>query len=112
VFPILLLIVFAIIDFGRMLNTQLNATEAAREGTRVAAFGGDPTGRVDMIAGEDATVETVSCPAEGALEEDTQVTVIYPGECMTPFAARAGLFGADGSGGDVPLTGRGVMPCQ
>src|SRR5262252_10068455 len=35
--PILLLIVFGIIDFGRALNTQITLTQAARVGARLAA---------------------------------------------------------------------------
>ena len=35
--PMLLLIVFGIIDFGRALNAQITLTQAAREGARLAA---------------------------------------------------------------------------
>ena len=38
-FPVLLLIVFGIIDFGRALNAQITLTQAAREGARLAAVG-------------------------------------------------------------------------
>ena len=37
--PLLLLIVFGIIDFGRALNAQITLTQAAREGARLAALG-------------------------------------------------------------------------
>ena len=39
VVPVLLLIVFGIIDFGRALNAQIALTGAAREGARLAALG-------------------------------------------------------------------------
>ena len=39
VLPLLLLIVFGIIDFGRLLNAQITLTQAAREGARLAAVG-------------------------------------------------------------------------
>ncbi len=39
VLPLLLLIVFGIIDLGRALNAQITLTEAAREGVRLAAYG-------------------------------------------------------------------------
>ncbi len=55
---VLLLVVFGIIDFGRMLNTQISVTEAAAQGVRVASFGGDPTERVEEIAGEGARSPT------------------------------------------------------
>jgi Flp pilus assembly protein TadG len=52
VLPVLLFVIFGIIDFGRMLNTQLKLTEAAREGARAAVMQTDP----------DARVQTVVCP--------------------------------------------------
>lgn len=42
--PILLIMVFGIIDFGRMFNAQLVINEAAREGVRSAAFSGKANG--------------------------------------------------------------------
>ena len=38
VLPLLLLLLFGIIDFGRVLNAQITLTEAAREGARAAAL--------------------------------------------------------------------------
>src|SRR5262249_40588997 len=38
-FPLLMLIVFGIIDFGRVLNAQITLTQAAREGARLDALG-------------------------------------------------------------------------
>ena len=35
VLPLLLFVLFGVIDFGRMLNTQITLTEAAREGGQV-----------------------------------------------------------------------------
>jgi hypothetical protein len=109
--PILLLIVFGIIDFGRMANAQINVTEAAREGARVASFGDNPTDRVTTIAGADAQVATSGCPAE-ITDEDAEVTVTYPFEFVTPVGALVGFFTGSDMGGDLTLRGRGVMPCQ
>ena len=39
VLPVLLLIVFGIIDFGRALNAQIELTGAAREGAQAGGFG-------------------------------------------------------------------------
>ena len=39
VLPLLLLLVFGIIDFGRALNAQITLTQAAREGARLEALG-------------------------------------------------------------------------
>ena len=44
VLPLLVLLVFGIIDFGRMLNAQIEISHAAREGVRLAALTeGNPT---------------------------------------------------------------------
>jgi Flp pilus assembly protein TadG len=113
VLPILLLVLFAIIDFGRMLNAQLNATEAAGQGARVAAFGNDPGERVREIAGDGATVPTGAyCSGDDPAEEDAEVTVTYRFEFVTPVGALAGLFDGGGFDSELTLTGRGVMPCQ
>lgn len=71
VLPLLLLILFGIIDFGLGLNRQLNLTEAAREGARVAALNGSD-------ANVAAKVESVFDPA-GVL--DVQPTVAVDGTC-------------------------------
>jgi Flp pilus assembly protein TadG len=108
VFPVMILLVFGIIDFGRMLNAQLNVTEAASQGVRVAAFGGDPTSRVAQIAGADAAIEDLTiCAVPADLEEDAQVTVTYRFEFATPVGALIGLLDDE-----IDLTGRGAMPCR
>ena len=39
VLPVLVLLVFGIIDFGRMLTAEIQISQAAREGVRMAALG-------------------------------------------------------------------------
>ena len=111
VLPLLLILVFGIIDFGRMLNAQITVSAAAREGARVASFGGDPRARAEAVAGDDVSVAVDACPSP-VVTDDARVTVTYPFSFVTPIGALAGLFGASGPSGDVTLTGRGVMPCQ
>jgi hypothetical protein len=43
VLPLLLLIVFGIIDFGFAFNAQISLTQATREGVRVGALGEAPS---------------------------------------------------------------------
>ncbi|PWU51968.1 hypothetical protein DLE60_01865 [Micromonospora globispora] len=105
VLPLLVLLIFGIIDFGRMLNEQIALTEAARDAARVASFGGDPTGRATRIAGDDVAVDvTGTCSGPG---RDAQVTVSNDFSFVTPI----GLLGG-GFDGEVTLTGTGVVPCQ
>jgi Flp pilus assembly protein TadG len=91
VMPLLLLILFAIIDFGRMLNTQITLTE-------VAAATNDMAG---------VSTVTVACPnGNGFAEVKLQVAF----EFITPFAALAEMFGSSPSGA-IDLSAKGVMAC-
>jgi Flp pilus assembly protein TadG len=107
VLPMLLLVMFAILDFGRLFHTQMTLTAAAREGTRVAAFGGDPAAHIAEIAGDEVDVVVQPCPAGGGVGTDTRVTVRFAFEFVTPI----GLLGG-GFDGETTLVGEGVMPCQ
>ena len=111
VLPLLLLLIFGIIDFGRMLNKQIALTEAARDAARVASFGGSAeestakaTARATSIAGNDVRVSTTACSTPG---QDAEVTLTYDFTFVTPV----GLLGG-GFDGKATLTGRGVVPCQ
>ncbi|MGR6322742.1 pilus assembly protein [Micromonospora soli] len=104
VLPLLLVLIFGIIDFGRMLNRQIVLTEAARDAARVASFGGGAKARAERIGGKDVNVVVGDC-ADGA--PDAEVTVTDKFSFVTPF----GLIGG-GFDGEVELTGKGVMPCQ
>ncbi len=63
VLPVLLLLVFGIVDFGRMLNAQIVVTEAAREGARAAAL-------IDEAAGERSDRSDRRQSALGDVEPD------------------------------------------
>lgn len=115
--PILLLIVFGIIDFGRMLNAQISVTEAAREGARaatVSSTAGAAQSRVNRLS-TDYIVDTGAstfCGATPAAGADATVVVTYEFEWVTPVGAIAAIFGGSDLGDDVTITGRGVMPCR
>jgi Flp pilus assembly protein TadG len=115
VLPILLLVVFGIIDFGRAYNAQITLTQAAREGVRLAALG-QSAGTVQTraqnaavpLTGVNAVVLT-PCPAGST--GDAVVQTNYTFSFVTPVGVIAGLFGS-GFGGPIAMTGRGVMRCQ
>jgi hypothetical protein len=116
VLPLLLVIVFGIIDFGRMLNAQITTSQAAREGARVATLGGtdaEVTDRVNWAVGATgvATPEVESCPADPGRDDAARVTVTYEFTYVTPVGFMAGFF-ADGDDDTVPLTARAYMPCR
>jgi Flp pilus assembly protein TadG len=117
VLPILLLLVFGIIDFGRLFNAQLTLSAAAREGARWAAIGqpGVPA-RVELAtAGLTPVPATtvVACPATPVVGSNATVTANYTFTFITPLAAIGELFGGGSSGGSgtLTLTGKGVMRC-
>ena len=115
-FPLLMLIVFGTIDFGRALNAQITLTQAAREGVRL-----DALGEPNVVARTQAAAtglnpvnvnETATCPAGAAPTADAVVNVSYHFSFITPVGAIAGLIGGSGLGGPITLTARGVMPCE
>jgi Flp pilus assembly protein TadG len=113
--PVLLLVVFGIIDFGRALNAQITLTQAAREGVRLAALG-EPnvTGRTQAAATglSPVSVLVTSCAVGAGPAADAVVNVSYSFSFITPVGAIAGLFGGGGLGSPITLSAQGVMPCE
>lgn len=114
VLPVLLLVIFGIIDFGRMLYAKITLAEAAREGARAAALVGQSAGQsqvaksvtgLDTSAGP-VTATVVACTSDP--DADATVTVTYTFKLVTPLAALVGIGGSDG---EIPLTETSVMPC-
>jgi hypothetical protein len=114
--PVLLLIIFGIIDFGRLLNAQITLTEAGREGARAVALETDPSPRVNTVMqnlGAPDAIQSVPCGPNPDPDDDAQVTVEYTFSFITPVGALAGIFtGGGGFGGDVSMQGVGIMPCR
>jgi len=90
VLPVLVALTFGIIDFGRVFNTEIQLSQAAREGARIAALGApnysatDATDRAKAAApapafggsGSIGATATI-CPASPATTADGSVTVTY-----------------------------------
>lgn len=113
--PVLLLIVFGIIDFGRALNAQVTLTQAAREGARLAALNQpDVVGRTQAAATglSPVAVSVTACPAGAGPEVSATVDVTYVFNFVTPVGAVAGLVGGSGLGSPITLTAQGAMPCE
>lgn len=114
VLPILLVLVFGIIDFGRAYNAKISLTQAAREGARVRALGGDAaatTSRVQLAAGflPAASVSVApgpACPPNPSPTDVVTVTASITFTYATPVGALAGF-----AAGPITLTGRAVMRC-
>lgn len=112
--PLLLLLVFGIIDFGRALNAQITLTQAAREGARLAALGEPNVVSSTQAAAtglSPVSVTVTSCPAGAGAGVNAVVHASYTFSFITPIGAIAGLFGGSGYG-PMTLTATGVMPCE
>jgi len=104
VMPLLLMLVFGIIEFGRGYNAQLAVTHAAREGVREYAI------TQDAGAGRAAVLNAASTLDSGSVGialsacnygDPATVTVTYPFQVSIPFF----------SSSPIVLSGEGVMRC-
>ncbi len=116
VFPVLLLIVVGIIEFGLVFNSQLQVTAAARDAARVISISAEPAAAVDQarstavsaaptVSIDPATVHISVAPAGTAARpcppgSTATVTIKHPVELLT------GLMGQT-----LIVTGTGVMQC-
>lgn len=112
VLPVLLLIIFGIIDFGRMLHAKIILTEAAREGARAAAIVDETSAlaRIDAVAGTLGPIGIPGgiggCPDPPDPTDDAIVTLTHQFQFITPVGVIVG-----GSDGAVELEATGLMPC-
>jgi Flp pilus assembly protein TadG len=122
VLPLLLLLVFGTIDFGRMIAWKITITQAAREGVRVWALGngtatvpsaGDVQTAVSSAACASSTCAATAAETSCTDGQPTTVTVSYPFTFVTPVGALARLLpGVPVSGDAVTLTSQAVMQCS
>jgi Flp pilus assembly protein TadG len=113
--PLLLVLVFGIIDFGRALNAQITLTQAAREGARLASLKQPNVVPKSQAAASPLTgvgVAVTACPAAPTPGADATVQTSYTFEFLTPVGAIAAMFGGGGFGDPIVLTAQGVMPCE
>lgn len=110
--PVLILLLFGIMEFGRAFNTQVTLTNAARESVRVMSIAEDaPDARLAAITAAGTlnpgltsssivinipgSTSTDPCPADSA----ATVTITYS------------LNSLSGIAGPFTMTGKGVMLC-
>ncbi|MGD0686970.1 MAG: TadE/TadG family type IV pilus assembly protein [Streptosporangiaceae bacterium] len=115
--PLLLLIVFGIIDFGRALNAQITLTQAAREGARLEAL--DQPNVVSRTQAAATGLSNVSvsvvtaCPVgAGTGLTNAVVKVTYTFSFITPVGSIAEMFGGAGYGAPITMTAQGTIPCE
>ncbi len=117
VLPLILMLVFGLIDFGRLLMAQISLTQAVREGVRLAAVG-RPASEVAARVADAGTplsftvgAPTAYCPASPTATSRAQITATHTFTFVTPIGSVVGIFGGVGAGGTMTLTGRAVMRC-
>ncbi|WP_433201900.1 TadE family protein [Dactylosporangium sp. CS-047395] len=105
VLPVLLMIIFGIIDFGRAYNQRLILTEAAREGARAEAVGANASQQVTNVVNNRfvPTVSVTPCPT-GAAPTPPSATVNLTAtfKPITPLGKTLSWN---------VMTARGVMTC-
>ena len=119
VLPILMFIVFGIIDFGLGIRSYISLTNATREGARFAAVG-NPAGSypancdgttnttvigrvcvaIDGLKLSDLNTVSVTYPAGQASGNSVVVSANYTYHFVSPLGAMAHFF----SGGSIPTT--------
>ena len=86
VVPLLILLVFGILEFGMAFGNQLAVTHAAREGARLAAVGNfDETSVRGRAYPVEPTAVTIAYPNGNNHGEPVEVTVDYDMTINIPF---------------------------
>jgi Flp pilus assembly protein TadG len=101
--PLLVVLLFAIVDFGRAFQTWITLTNAAREGARLGATGADADAirsRVKTTAPglglTDGNI-SVSYPNGQSTGNSVVVTVNHNLTLITPLGSLISLLGSSGS---------------
>jgi Flp pilus assembly protein TadG len=85
--PILFLLVFGILDFGRALNYYNQLTQLAGQGARAAAVSGNPNG-VGAASGSSIQSQLVNTYATGGIQNGIKVCITSPNGNNPPAAGQ------------------------
>jgi Flp pilus assembly protein TadG len=115
VLPVLLLVIFGIVDFGRMLYIKITLTQAAESSARATAILGQQQGVQeaktaigDLDPNQLDPPDVHACPSPPDPTQNATVTLTYHFQFVTPLAALAHLGDANGT---IDLTSTGYSPC-
>lgn len=112
--PILLTLVFGIIDFGRAYHAQVTLTHGAREGVRVLAFGGTQADVQDRLDAGQLTPALSGVSISSALTcgtGDAELVLAQEFDFITPLPGLGIFYGGSTWSSTADLTGRAVMRC-
>lgn len=94
ILPVLLLLVFGLVEFSRAFNAKAVVTHASREGVRVLAITGDAGEAADAAraASGPLNVTLVGISTTACIPgEPTSMTVTYPFEWLMPLIGEGTL---------------------
>lgn len=118
VLPLLLLLVFGIVDMGRMAWAKMSVVSAANEAVRVVAL--RPTiaaADLTAIASSTASPFTITvpllkpCVTDATSDTVAEVTVSTNFSFVTPLAPVMRIFGSQGTGTGMILQSTGRYRC-
>jgi Flp pilus assembly protein TadG len=112
--PLLVVLLFAIADFGRAFQTWITLTNAAREGARLGATGADAPSIRDRVR---ATAPGITLPdsnipvtnAQGTTGTSVVVGVNYNLTLITPLGSLVALLGGSNFGNSFSLSSTADM---
>ena len=125
ILPVLLFVLMGLVDFGRAYSAQIQLSQAAREGARLASLNStanaaDPnfgsaaiTTRVRAAAGGLTSVSgtPVYCPVPAGATDTARVTVSAPFTWITGISALSHFFGPGTFPTPTTMSQTGVMQC-
>ncbi len=92
IIPMLLLLLFGIIEFGRIFGAELTVNNGAREGARLGAIGASDSAIITRVTNssgmlDSSLVAVTITPVESSRVRggDIQVNVSYPVMVVAPF---------------------------
>lgn len=94
VLPLLILLLFGIIDFGRIFHAYLTLDHAGREAARAASIGKDDTSIKNVAVNNASSInlkeEKVSIFPVGSKSSgsDVTITITYPVDFLTPVIGK------------------------
>jgi Flp pilus assembly protein TadG len=115
VLPLLLLVLFGIVDFGRAYNAQQALNAGTREGARVKALGtGDAVAATRTAAypltPASVNVSSTACTSGG--DSHATVSSTYDFSYITPISGIMGLIGASALTSPLTLNAKATFRCS
>jgi len=103
--PLIIVMIFGLIEFSRAYNAKVTVTHAAREGVRVLAITGDPVAAALAAEGAATSLDTAQMIITNTpcvAEQPTELTITYPYSYEIPFFGSA----------SATFSSTGVMRCS